>query len=120
MSAVCPCCGGPVRAHRAVVDLNSNCFVFNDGAVKLSPREAEIMHCLVHAQPLCVPRERLISRVWNGCDITDADNLLSQMVMRLRRKLSPLGVSIESLYGAGIRVRFPEARYAGPQAEEAA
>lgn len=102
--STCPCCGQNMRVDRPLLDLNNNVLVFRDNAVKLGPQPAELAAILLEAYPRTVPRGVIIERLWGVREPAFADNIVRINTCRLRKKLAPLGISVEALPKIGLRL----------------
>ncbi|WP_189133901.1 winged helix-turn-helix domain-containing protein [Wenjunlia tyrosinilytica] len=73
---------------------------FGGRRLSLSPAEAELMRVLVESFQEVVPRETLIQQVWPD-DGQPRRNALDLRILRLRRRLSCLQLSIRTAWGRG-------------------
>ena len=73
-----------------------------DMELKLSHKEALIMKSLQEAEKEAVSRETLSKLLWG--DLKVGDRTLDSHISRLRKRLRPLGINIESAYGSGYKV----------------
>jgi DNA-binding response OmpR family regulator len=90
---------GPLQlepaAHQAVLD----------GAVlDLSPTEFALLHLLLRSPGRAFSREYLLDTVWRE-QYVGGDRSVDNVVLRLRKKLGPLGEHIETVWGVGYRLR---------------
>src|SRR5262249_55667543 len=73
---------------------------FADRSTSVSPTETELMECLIRQFEALVPREEL-----HDCLPERASecgrNALDLHIMRLRRRIRPLGLSIQTIRGRG-------------------
>ena len=98
----CPCCGGPApKVEKPMVCLNSNTISARGKVIRVSGREAEVASLLVDAMPLPMQSESIIERVYGGQPADDAYHCVKTYVRRLKTKLAPLGLRINSFYGRG-------------------
>ena len=77
-----------------------------DQLVRLTPREARLMHCLMAQAGAAVPAPLLLHEVWGDRD--QDRQLLKQLVHRLRLKLESagvVGVEVETVPNVGYRLR---------------
>lgn len=90
--------GGPEldeRAHEARID---------DTAVTLTPLEFGVLQALHNADGRVVTRVDLLETAWGESDDIGS-NVVDAVVRRLRAKLGPRGSMIETVRGAGYRLR---------------
>lgn len=73
-----------------------------DLELKLSHKEALILKSLQGAQQSAVSRDDLCALLWG--DLKVGDRTLDSHISRLRKRLRPLGINIESAYGSGYKV----------------
>ncbi len=73
-----------------------------DMELKLSHKEALIMKSLQEAEEKAVSRESLSKILWG--DLKVGDRTLDSHISRLRKRLRPLGLNIESAYGSGYKI----------------
>lgn len=102
----CPCCGGVMYTKVPVyVDLTANEASVRGQAVKLTPRQAEVLHVLAEAFPRGVDKDRLINMV-GGRYATEnvREPCIPVHISHIRRALRPFGVAIECLWGRGYRL----------------
>ena len=88
------------RAHgqRPAVD-SHGLLRHHDAWVSLSPVEQALMAALLDRFGAVVPRDVVASRIWP--DGTPSRNSLDAHVMRLRRRLAPLGLEIRTVRSRG-------------------
>lgn len=104
---VCPCCGSGIDAPVAV-DLNTNTLSTRGETVRLTAREAEIMSILAKAYPAAATYQKIFAGLYGaGGGPDDPLNSLSVMLVRLRRLLAPLGISILTQHGKSLRLETP-------------
>jgi DNA-binding winged helix-turn-helix (wHTH) protein len=75
-----------------------------DDWVALSANEAVVVRLLVDNFGRVVGRKRLTNALWPIA--TDADALLNQLVVRVRRRIEPLGLEVGTVRGRGYVLRF--------------
>jgi DNA-binding response OmpR family regulator len=93
---------GPLRFDPVALQLS-----LNGEHVALTRRERAIIRLLMTSPGRVFSRERILNAVWrlNEDPLT---NIVDVYVARLRRKLGPDGDLIETIRGAGYRLREPE------------
>lgn len=102
MSACCPTCGQamPQRAEIAV-DLDMNTVVCNGNAARLTRKEAELAKCLADAHGRVVTRGAILDALYGLEGEEPVWQTLDQFVLKIRRKLGPLGITIENHWARG-------------------
>ncbi len=75
-----------------------------DGAeIKLSPREFDLLECLMRNKGQVLSREQLLNKVW-GLDFEGEDRAVDVRMRALRSALGPAGSQIKTVYKAGYRL----------------
>jgi hypothetical protein len=69
----------------------------------LTPKETQILSCLILAPGRSITRESLAQKIWRGMKISDRN--MDSHISRIRAKLSNSGRTIESVYGAGYSIK---------------
>jgi DNA-binding response OmpR family regulator len=92
-------CRGPLRldpqAHLAVLD---------GEPLDLSPTEFALLHLLLKSPGRAFSRAYLLDTVWQE-NYIGGDRSVDNAVLRLRKKLGPVGEEIETVWGVGYRLR---------------
>lgn len=70
----------------------------------LSPTEFALLHLLLRSPGRAFSRAYLLDTVW-GETYIGGDRSVDNTVLRLRKKLGPLGEAIETVWGVGYRLR---------------
>ena len=70
----------------------------------LSPSEFAVLHLLLRSPGRAFSRAYLLDTVW-GETYTGGDRSVDNTILRLRKKLGPLGEAIETVWGIGYRLR---------------
>src|SRR5262249_11309485 len=90
---------GPLRldpaAHLATLD---------GAPLDLSPTEFALLHLLLRSPGRAFSRAYLMETVWQETAI-GGDRSVDNAVLRLRKKLGPLGEAVETVWGVGYRLR---------------
>jgi DNA-binding response OmpR family regulator len=97
---------GVVRMGDLVVDSDSREAALAGRSLGLTPTEFQLLDLFVSNPGRAFSRQYLIDRVWRG-EFDGFDRTVDTHVTRLRRKLGPLGDSIEAVWGVGYRFRKP-------------
>jgi DNA-binding response OmpR family regulator len=100
---------GPLRLdpERHVVTLDGE-------ALDLTPNEFALLHLLMRGPGRAFSRSYLLDTIW-GATYVGGDRSVDNTVLRLRKKLGPLGDAIETVWGVGYRLRPPGASEFGPE-----
>jgi DNA-binding response OmpR family regulator len=88
---------GPLR-----VDLAAHVVSVDGRAVDLTPKEFDLLALLVRHPGRAFARDYLLDKVW-GYDAGGSDRTVDTHVLRLRKKLGPVGDRIETVWGLGYR-----------------
>jgi DNA-binding response OmpR family regulator len=83
------------QAHQAELD---------GEALDLSPTEFALLHLLLRSPGRAFSRVYLLDTVWQESYV-GGDRSVDNAVLRLRKKLGPLGEDIETVWGIGYRLR---------------
>ncbi len=73
-------------------------------AVELTPKEFDLLHILAEQPGRAYSREYLLQRIW-GEEYVGFDRTVDTHVVRLRRKLGPLGERVVTVWGVGYKLR---------------
>lgn len=92
--ARCPLCGGTLAVAGLRFDYWTRMVVTARGHARLTPGEADVLKALLEYGP--VPTARLARKVyrWREIDVERPVEVIKVMVMRIRKKIRPLGVDI--------------------------
>ena len=71
--------------------------------VKLSPREYQLLLCLLRNRGKVLSREQLLTRVW-GWDFEGEDRAVDVQVKNLRAALGDAGKQIKTVFKAGYKL----------------
>ncbi len=88
------------------VDTSSHTARLAGQDLKLTPKEFQLLQLFVSNPGRAFSRDFLIERIWQG-DFEGYDRAVDTHVTRLRRKLGPLGDSIQTVWGVGYRFVRP-------------
>ena len=92
-------CRGPLR-----LDPYGRQATLGGAPLELSPTEFELLHLLLRSPGRAFSRSYLMETVWQEASI-GGDRSVDNTVLRLRKKLGPLGDAIETVWGVGYRLR---------------
>ena len=93
---------GVLRYGTVEIDPDSHRVLVGGREVRLTALEFRLLLTLVERRGRVQSRERLLSDVW-GIDAADTPRPVDTHIRRLREKLGPAAVYIETLRGAGYR-----------------
>ena len=88
---------GPIR-----VDPAAHAVSVDGRPVQLAPKEFDLLEMLVRHPGRAFAREYLMEKIW-GYDAIGSDRTVDTHVLRLRKKLGPVGERIETVWGLGYR-----------------
>jgi len=72
----------------------------------LTQQQAEFLFALVECYPRAATFDHLTARLWGADEPENPALSIRTVVSHLRRKLEPLRLDIQGLYGAGYRLKF--------------
>lgn len=105
--ATCPSCGSMVDRIAAIIDLDAGTLAFGGKMARLTPQEARIAQFLLAAYPGYRSRGALYEALF--FDLPDADwpemSFVDVLIFRVRAKIKPLGLSIETIWSRGWSIR---------------
>jgi len=105
--ALCPCCRQPVPDDEAVrIDMDGGFIVAGGGVTRLTEGEFNLFLMLWQKKPRLVTREQLMAEAyWLRSDMDEPEiKIIDVLVCKIRRKLAPLGLSIDTVWGRGYRI----------------
>ena len=85
------------------LDTDSHICTAAGQAVKLSPREYDLLVCLLRNRGQVLSREQLLDKVW-GIDFEGDDRTVDVRIRSLRAALGPAGRQIRTVFKAGYRL----------------
>lgn len=101
----CPTCKQPTM-QKLLVDLQTGAMTYDGTTIKLTPRQADIMHVLWEQYPQCVTRESLADRVGGMYGDGLSIGTLKVHVSLLREKLKGLPISISRFARDGYQLEI--------------
>jgi DNA-binding response OmpR family regulator len=105
LSTCCPVCGGEIRTAELALVSEELIVVRNRQAVRLSRREFQLLECLNRSPCRTVTHGQILDHIY-GLESDEPDwHILSIMVHRLRKKVAPLGLTIETVWGQGFALK---------------
>ncbi len=96
--------GAALRRGELTLDPGAHLAALAGEPLDLSPTEFALLHLLLRNPGRAFSRSYLLDVVW-GEDYVEGDRSVDNAVLRLRRKLGPLGELIETVWGVGYRLR---------------
>jgi DNA-binding response OmpR family regulator len=93
-----------LRAYGVVLDLEKHQCLVDDQAVKLWPKEFELLKIFLERPGRLLSKEFLSERVW-GHEFFSSSRAIEIAVQRLRHKLGSKGRYIETVKGYGFRLQ---------------
>ncbi len=76
-----------------------------DQPIRLTPREADVLHALLEAGDSVVSRGALLQSVW-GIDFEPESKVVEVAITRLRAKIGRIPSPVETVPGQGYRIRW--------------
>jgi DNA-binding response OmpR family regulator len=94
----------PVAYGPLALDPERHTAVQGGRPLDLTPHEFALMHLLLRRPGRAFSRSYLLDTVW-GEAYVGGDRSVDNTVLRLRKKLGPLGDAVETVWGVGYRLR---------------
>ncbi len=94
----------PLSDGRLCLDPQAHLVTLDGQPLDLSPTEFELLHLFLRSPGRAFSRAYLLDTVW-GESYVGGDRSVDNTVLRLRKKLGPLGEAIETVWGVGYRWR---------------
>ena len=111
MSDLCPCCRQPLPVNDALILDESGTDVCNGRVAALTHQEHALLEILVAAKHQVRSREQLLDRIYSLKPNDPPEiKIIDVLICRIRKKLKPLGVQIQSAWGRGYRLLPAEER----------
>ena len=88
---------------QALIRRRNGCNPVLQEEIKLSPREYDLLLCLMRNQGNVLSREQLLDKVW-GFDFEGEDRAVDVRIRSLRSALGPAGRQIKTIYKAGYKL----------------
>ena len=86
------------------LDLQSRQAVIDGESIELSKTEFDLLSLLLQNPGRAFSRAYLLDTVW-GAEYVGGDRSVDNAMLRLRKKLGPLGENVETIWGVGYRLR---------------
>lgn len=97
-----------VRYGPLALDPERHSATLDDRTLDLTPTEFRLLHLLMRHPGRAFSRGYLLDTLWGEQFV--GERSVDNAVLRLRKKLGPLGEAIETVWGVGYRLRTPGAR----------
>ncbi len=97
--------GKPLTYDRLYLDPQAHVAMLDNMLLELSPTEFTLLHLLLRSPGRAFSRAYLLDTVW-GETYVGGDRSVDNTVLRLRKKLGPLGSAIETVWGIGYRLQL--------------
>lgn len=94
----------PLHYGSLCLDPNAHMATIGDEPVDLSKTEFDLLHLLLRNPGRAFSRSYLLDTIW-GAEYVGGDRSVDNAMLRLRKKLGPLGDQIETVWGVGYRLR---------------
>jgi DNA-binding response OmpR family regulator len=108
--------GRPIEYGPLRLDPEQHLATLDGRPLDLTPNEFGLLRLLLRSPGRAFSRTYLLDTVW-GQAYVGGDRSVDNTVLRLRKKLGPLGDAVETVWGVGYRLRPPEpASSAAPRA----
>ena len=108
---LCPVCGHSTAHLKDTVLFHkeTGTLVYGGGSARLSASESKAFAVLWAAFPELVVLERMHIAIYPSPDDEPAyaESTVKVFIHNLRRRIAPLGMAIENIFGTGYRLRFP-------------
>jgi hypothetical protein len=99
----CPTCGGVVKLHRVLVDLNHNLISYQGLQWSVPPRLAEFVFCLMGAYPDALPDREMKLKIWGRDNLKHVSDL-TLLAHSARMMFRPFGSDVQRDRLAGYRL----------------
>ncbi|WP_054310002.1 helix-turn-helix domain-containing protein [Mesorhizobium sp. 1M-11] len=111
MSDLCPCCRQPLPVNDALILDEGGIVVCNGRVAALTWQEHALLEILVAAKHQVRSREQLLDRIYSLRPNDPPEiKIIDVFICHIRRKLKPLGVQIQNVWGRGYRLLPAEER----------
>ncbi len=95
---------GPLRYGPLLLDPQMHRVTLDSAPLDLSPTEFDLLRLLMRSPGRAFSRVYLLDTLW-GETYVGGDRSVDNTVLRLRKKLGPLGEAVETVWGIGYRLR---------------
>jgi DNA-binding response OmpR family regulator len=85
------------------IDVDGRTVAIGDSPIDLTPKEFDLLEMLAEQPGRAYSREYLLQRIW-GDEYVGFDRTVDTHVVRLRKKLGPLGERVATVWGVGYKL----------------
>ena len=100
----CPTCGQVLPSGLFAVDWESRIIIAGNSFAALTAQEMDIFSELYRRPGVLITKERLLSCIAPYVDDEPEIKIVDVVVCKLRKKLKPLALSIDTVWGSGYRM----------------
>lgn len=100
MTCQCPMCGSVIDEIPVSIFPERGMVVAGGAFTEVTGKEMLLIEALVHAFPKGLSREQIMDKLYGGMDEPEI-KIIDVFVFKVRKKISPLGVRIDTLWGNG-------------------
>jgi DNA-binding response OmpR family regulator len=97
-----PASGQPIVRGPLRIDVDDHSVILDGESLDLTPKEFDLLVLLASHPGRAYSREFLLENLW-GYDYDGFDRTVDSHIVRLRKKLGPLGDKIATVWGVGYR-----------------
>lgn len=110
----CPLCGGLIHDDgRILVDLEGGLVVVGHQMAHLTRLEFAVFSALWRNRPRTLSKETLLVASADAGNDDDREiKIVDVVICKIRKKLQPLGVTIQTVWGEGYRMELPAQKQA--------
>ena len=94
----------PLRYRGLLLDPSARLVTLDGAPVDISATEFALLHLLMRSPGRAFSRAYLLETVWAE-DYIGGDRSVDNAILRLRKKIEPLGEAVETVWGVGYRLR---------------
>lgn len=107
----CPTCGQPLPEHGTVIDFDAGIIVRDGQFAALTESEFALHTKLAEHPGRVVSRESLMVSLYGLRHDSEEplDKIIDVLACKARKKLKPLGIAIENVWGRGYRLNYRSA-----------
>ena len=90
------------------IDRDKGLVTYNGATTRLQHRQMEVFMFLYKHRSKNVSRESLMWHLYQFRDTEPGSKILDVLVCHMRKRLRPIGVEIETIWGFGYRLLIPQ------------
>ena len=102
--AKCPTCHQELKDVGLSVDTDLKTVVFEENRVKLSKQQIKIVDFMLQNAKRMVTKEELRTLIYGNEPVATSGKVLDVQMHRIRARLVPLGIGVETVHGLGYRI----------------